>query len=247
MKMFHINSLQRALLIGVLLITSCDVFAFSFVPDQSEWNLWKPYCKARFAENTNSRLVDFKLDISKAEIEKWKKIIGSGEFRHLHHYCAGVIWLHRSYEVSHNQQAKRSRLKNAIGEITYTYSKIDVSSKLYVVMSGKLAEAYEAAGESVKATTVISTLLEKKSKDPAAYVVSAQHYKRKGDLDAAIEILKDGEKNVKKAAKIHYQLAKMYLKKEDYEQSREYARMAGEGGHSINRLKRELKKAGYPL
>jgi tetratricopeptide (TPR) repeat protein len=223
------------------------VFAFSFVPKKSEWDLWKPYCKARFAENMNARLVDFEIDISKPEIEKWKRIIGGSDYHHLHHYCAGVIWLHRSYRVDTKKQSKKFILKNAIGEITYTFSKIDSSSKLFIVMSSKLAEAYEAAGESAKAATVIGTLLAKRPKESAAYIAAAKHYKRKGDLDSAVQILEDGEKNVKKPAKIHYQLAKMYLKKEDYEQARKYARMAKEGGHRVSRIKKELKKAGYPL
>jgi tetratricopeptide (TPR) repeat protein len=237
---------MKICLIGVLISASSNVFAFSFVPEKTEWNIWGPYCKARFAANTNSRLVDFRINVSKHEIEKWEKTIG-GVFHHLHHYCAGVIWLNRSYAVLNKKYSKQFCLKSAINEMTYTFSKVDSSNTLFVIMSGKLAEAYDRAGETARAATILSTMLEKKPNDPKAYVVYSKHYMRKGDLGVAEESLKDGEKKIANSAIIQYQLAKLYLKKKDYEQSKKYAQLAEKGGHGVSSLKRKLKKAGHPL
>src|SRR6056297_1615893 len=90
-------SATLSILIGVLALGHSDKsHAYSFVPEAQEWASWPAYCKARYVTTDIGKRTDFASEVDPAVVRFWQTTIGPDAFVHMHHYCAGVIWLERA-------------------------------------------------------------------------------------------------------------------------------------------------------
>jgi hypothetical protein len=81
----------------------------------------------------------------KADVQRWRTTLGEPTWSPLHHYCAGVIWLHR-YRMARTDQDRRNMLKNAEDECRYTFDRIPVTSPLYHQVASDLMMARAMRG-----------------------------------------------------------------------------------------------------
>lgn len=91
-----------AILAFIVALTAGPVHAFR--PSQAEMATLPPYCAARFEEGSPA-------------FATWRASMG-GDFIHVHHYCAGLNFLNRSYGIS-SAKDRQGTLGGALRQFDY--------------------------------------------------------------------------------------------------------------------------------
>lgn len=215
----------------------------------SEWKYWPEYCKARSATIDHHALAK---TVSQTTIKKWKKILGS-LFPHMHHYCAGFLWLQEiKLGKSKSPMRKTTALRAAMAETYYTYRFLEPNSVLYSEIAGNHAQALYYSDRFGEAAKVLQNAIAVQPKKYPAYIRYAAILKKQGDLETAIKILNKGLANIdgkssktyrRKAARIfHVKLARIYLDKNDYQSAKPHVNKAYDLGYRSTKLRKKLKK-----
>ena len=102
------------LLIFTFVIFPERLLALAFTPSEVEWNLWPPYCRARYVVSGAGHDTAFTERVSKSEVEKWHNILHNVWYS-LHHYCAGKLFLVRAKNEK-DPEVRRRLFNRVIGE-----------------------------------------------------------------------------------------------------------------------------------
>jgi len=241
--------MKRTALAGAALVLSC-LFpvlanAYSFEPTDLEWASWPEYCKARYVTTNIGTGSKFTRTFSQAQSEIQRRAIGDPSFLHVHHYCAGIIWLSRA-KVETDPAHHKSYLDYANTEISYTYERIPESSPIYPIVAVNMARARVAVGQNDEAIAAVERAVETHPQDPRPYIGMAVIYRDMKKLDLARDALLKGDEAVGGAsAEIQYTLGLIYFELDDKENALAYARKAYDKNYPLPGLQQKLKRAGY--
>lgn len=219
--------------------------AYSFEPTDLEWASWPEYCKARYVTTNVGTGSKFSRTFTMAQSEVQRRRIGDPSFLHVHHYCAGIVWLSRA-KVESDPARRKSYLDYANTEISYTFERIPDSSPIYPTVAVNMARARLEVGQNDEAIAAVEHAVEAHPQDPRPYIGMAVIYRDLKKLDLARDTLLKGDAAVAGAsAEIQYTLGLVYFELDDKEKALEYARKAYDKNYPLPGLQQKLKRAGY--
>ena len=184
-----------------------------------------------------------------SEVQLWQSRIGYESWVHMHHYCAGLAYLHRA-GLETDPKERKQALKIAAREAGYTYSRIQHQSNryLFVDVSLALAEISLQSGEPAKSLGYLERAAQQVPADERIYLAMGSAYYKQGRNDLALEALKRGESATNGgSATLAYYLGLASLENGDRQSAVEYARRAYGAGFPLPGLRRKLADAGVSL
>ncbi len=153
------------------------------------------YCKARHKKSPP------------AQKKVWKQKLGKG-FLHVHHYCYALHFLNHSNKVG-KKKANRDALKSAIKEIGYVQRHTSKQFALQPEMAYKKGSIYERLGDHSAAMQEYLKGIAINPRIPALYAALSDLYKKTGDDEEAMNVLKRGLKHKPKSKKLNKRLKKL--------------------------------------
>ena len=215
-------------------------FAYQFELDANEWSSWPAYCQARYVTSTVGRRSMFRNKVPQESIRYWESVVGAEAFLHIHHYCAGMIWLLRAHTGS-NVYPRNFLINRAIDEARYTFRNIGAGNPMAPQVASTLAEAYLLDGDKLSAENLIAELILEQPKSSNAYVAGAVVYYRAGELKLALDLMEKGRSVVENpTAEFYYNFGLILLELDRPSEARQYAEKAYDMGYPLPGLKRRL-------
>src|SRR4051794_31957855 len=161
--------MQRTALASAALVLACLlptlVHAYSFEPTDLEWASWPEYCKARYVTTNIGEGSKLSQHYPQTQVANQRRAIGEPSFLHVHHYCAGIIWLSRA-KVEANADRRKSYLEYANTEISYTFDRIPDSSPIYPTVAVNMGRARLERGQPEDAIAAVEHAVETHPQDP---------------------------------------------------------------------------------
>ncbi len=146
-------------------------------PSPAEMAALPPYCGARFNEGSEA-------------FKTWRSSMG-GDFIHIHHYCAGLNFLNRSYGMA-SAKDRQGTLGGAVREFDYvlTHASPDFSLRAEILMNrGVALSLLKRQGEAI---TNLTQAIEKSPDLPRAYMTLADIYDAQKQRAKALETVTEG-------------------------------------------------------
>lgn len=240
------------LLVVLLTVQAPDAFAESNdVASNAEWRAWPEYCRARYvAYNAGKMNPIWERQVSRASIQKWAGIIAMPMWDAMHHYCRGLVRLHRYKNVpkasaAAMQATRKYEADAAVEEFRYVLNYKKDNPRFSPIIEASLALALHYSGRSTEAMYTIGQAIHDQPDivDPysAGYIILREAGKR----DDGLELLKKCHEATKgSSAENNYFLALEYLDRKDYDNARDYAKQAYKLGYPLQGAKRRLMAAG---
>lgn len=236
-------SILFALLVTGFLFPSVSN-AYHFVPSDLEWAAWPQYCKARYVTTGIGETQKWSGDLSRAEIETQRNLIGDPSFIHVHHYCAGLAWMMRA-RLEGNAERRALMLKSANSEVSYTFTRIPPSSPIYATVAVNLAQIRRDQGNPKDGIQYIEKAIEASPNDYRGYLGLALLYRDVKDLAQARDALLRGDAAVGgQSNELQYTLGLIYIELGDFDNAVECAKKVYENGYPLPGLQDKLKRAG---
>jgi len=128
------------------------------------------YCKCRLAETKfredfrnihNPKQIDWPAQFAKVH-DRWTRIIGEKNWRHIHHYCFGIQKLNRSLRMTKksNELGRKGTLGSALEEFEYMRTRADRSFPLWPQLLMYESQIYLQLGQPVKAQRAMQQAVE---------------------------------------------------------------------------------------
>lgn len=228
-------------------VLAAPVDAFTFQPSQTQYAMLPPYCQAKFADFAANRRGEWqhRFRMPEKQIKGWAQAVGS-DWRHLHHYCAGRVWLSAAKDRNYLRKKRTDAsgiFARAHGEIRYTWEKSRPGAPLWNRMTIDYAEAFEGMGQRKQAVDLLRGLLQKDPADADAYVALAQTLRRARKRDQALQVLRQGAKRAKEKGPVLYWLATYSYQAGDLRRARAYTKQAEAAGMNMDAMRRRLGRA----
>ena len=146
-------------------------------PTAAEMAALPAYCGARFNEGSEA-------------FKTWRSTMG-GDFVHIHHYCAGLNFLNRSYGMS-STNARQGTLGGAVREFDYvlTHASPDFHLRAEILMNrGVALSLLKKTGEAI---ANLNQAIEKNPELPRAWMTLADLYDAQKQRTKALETVAEG-------------------------------------------------------
>jgi tetratricopeptide (TPR) repeat protein len=124
-------------------------------------------------------------------IQRWHATMGD-VFIHMHHYCWGLMHLHRAKVLARDAQARGFNYDSAVREFEYIMERTPREFPLLPEMLTKKGEALLARGKTALALAEFERAIELKPDYWPPYAHISDHYRSAGDLVKAREVLEAG-------------------------------------------------------
>jgi tetratricopeptide (TPR) repeat protein len=128
---------------------------------------------------------------NQAEIHRWYAVMGE-TFHHMHHYCWGLMKLHRAKALARDARVRRFNYASAIGEFDYVLARAKPNFVLLPEILVRRGEALLGLGRHAQALAEFERAIELKPDYWPAYAQISDHYKSVGELAKARQALEDG-------------------------------------------------------
>jgi tetratricopeptide (TPR) repeat protein len=125
------------------------------------------------------------------ELNRWTGIMGP-VFKHMHHYCWGLMKTNRALLIATDQQSKRFYLSNAIGEFDYVLIRSPADFVLLPEIHTKKGENLIRLGKNRDGVAELERAIAIKPDYWPPYAALSDYYKAKGDSAKARELLEQG-------------------------------------------------------
>lgn len=221
------------------------------VSNSTEWLAWPEYCRARYvAYNHGEMNPAWERTVSQKSITKWETSIGGALWESLHHYCRGLVRLHRYQSIppgdSPDLRAERKHQSgSAISEFRFSLRYRDSNPRFSAVMDASYALALHYAQETENALAVIKSAISAQPDVVEPYSTGYIILREVGRRDEGLELLEACHKATDGgSAENNYFLALEYLDRKDYASARRYAKLAYEQGYPLPGAKRRLMAVG---
>lgn len=238
-----------AALLAGLLAVSQPANAFNFVPREAEWAVWSPLCKARYSVTKAANSSPYVNTVPAHEVAAWRARVGDYTWAHMHHYCAGLAYLHRAQREL-DPQRRRGILKSASRETGYTYSQLLArpGQPLFSEVSIAMALIEAERGSYGRAVDYVNSALAVSPHDEKLFIAMANiRSKEKKPALAKEALLRGDEATGGDSAEINYNLGLVSLELGEVDAAVDYARKAYSAGYPLPGLKRKLAAAGRTL
>lgn len=124
-------------------------------------------------------------------IQRWHATMGD-VFIHMHHYCWGLMHLHRAKVLARDAQARGFNYDNAVREFEYIMERTPKDFPLLPEMLTKKGEALLGRGKTALALAEFERAIELKPDYWPPYAHISDHYRALGELARARQILEEG-------------------------------------------------------
>ena len=241
----HATRGATLLLIGMTV--TGGAFGYSYGPEnQTEWQTWPDYCKARYTTSLIGGRSDYAGQVSPDVVAMWQARMGLC-WRYLHHHCAAILQLNRAKSAG-RESARQFAIESAIREDRLAARYCPESHPFSASIAAHMAMSYAEAGAVAKANQSLDWARGAHPTLPVSYVVKSSLLRKAGRPDDARAVLLAGnEATGGESAEIQNALGFSYLYTKDYEMAREHARKAYALGFPLPGLRDQLAAAGYPL
>lgn len=233
----------KFLILSFLIVCFSRAEAFSFMPEDSEWQSWPAHCKAKYAWTPFGRSTKYAADVGPAEraaLEPWE----SAGIRGLHHYCTGMIWLTRA-KFERDPVQRRYMLRNALSETTFTFDRSPRSAPLFAPVAIQMATIMYEQGELGEALTLLKSTITAQPTTDVLYSAAAVMQRKLGHLEQAKEMLLTGYNAVGgRSAEINYNLGLILIELGELDQAVKYAEQAYALGFPLQGLRTKLQDLG---
>lgn len=125
------------------------------------------------------------------EIRRWHAAMGD-IFLAMHHYCWGLMYLHRAKVLARDAQARSFNYGSAVGEFDYVIRQARRDFVLLPEILTRRGEALLGLGRTALALAEFERAIELKPDYWPPYAYISDHHKSKGDTTRAREILQAG-------------------------------------------------------
>lgn len=124
-------------------------------------------------------------------IQRWHATMGE-VFIHMHHYCWGLMHLHRAKVLARDAQARGFNYDSAVREFDYIMERTPRDFPLLPEMLTKKGEALLGRGKAALALAEFERAIELKPDYWPPYAHISDHYRSSGDAPKARQILETG-------------------------------------------------------
>jgi tetratricopeptide (TPR) repeat protein len=124
-------------------------------------------------------------------IRRWHAAMGD-TFLHMHHYCWGLMHLHRAKVLARDAQTRRFHYGSAVGEFDYVIQRARQDFVLLPEILTKRGEALIGLGRAALALAEFERAIELKADYWPPYAHISDYHKGNGDTKRAREILEAG-------------------------------------------------------
>lgn len=171
-------TLSKAIgLTGLAALFAVPAAQAAWAPTAAEMAALPAYCGARFNEGSEA-------------FKSWRSTMG-GDFIHIHHYCAGLNFLNRSYGMS-SARDRQGTLGGAVREFDYvlTHASPDFHLRAEILMNRGLAlSLLKKPGEAI---VNLNQAIEKNPELPRAWMTLADLYDAQKQRAKALETVTEG-------------------------------------------------------
>lgn len=165
------------LILGLAGIVLAQSVAAEWAPSKTELSALPPYCAARFDEKSDA-------------FKTWKASMGP-DFVHIHHYCAGLNFVNRSYSMA-STKSRMEMLNAAVRNFDYILTHTQPSFYLRpdaLMNRGIALSMMQNQGEAIGS---LHKAIEMNPRLPRAYMTLADLYDKIKDRGKALETISDG-------------------------------------------------------
>lgn len=182
MKMF-------AFTISALTMASAHAFDPATDITELEWQEWPEFCRIAYVRSGYSAGSPYKRRISPDVRERGKDLLAQVGISGPHHFCAGIVLLHRVQRGTVTGSKRNFYKQLATGEFEYSYKNTSEDHPAYAVVSDYLGRALHLQSSNVKAHGVWRRAIELWPNDTRCYVAMAKAMNEDGHPEEAIEVL----------------------------------------------------------
>lgn len=143
-----------------------------------------------------------------AEIQRWQAAMGD-VFVHMHHYCYGLMWLHRASVLARDADTRRYSLANAIVEFDYVLDRAPSDFVLLPEILTKKGEAMLRQGRAALALTEFERAIELRPDYWPPYAHISDYYRSIGEMPKARAALDRGLARAPDAKGLRRRLAEL--------------------------------------
>lgn len=218
--------------------------AFDFVLSETEFLAWPAYCQARYSGLEPGQRAVFSRDFPKSVIEQESARIGQATYVHVHHWCAGMVWLSRTRSET-DQRLRDFNLGEAIKETKYTFERLPADSPVMPSILVTLGLICQEQKNDPCAISNFNNAIAAHPADPTPYSALAVLYRKRKEMDLARDILLRGDKATEgQSGELKYNLGLILLEMGDVSGALEQAHIAYAAGYPLPGLKNKLKRLG---
>lgn len=224
--------------------------AYSFTLNGREWAVWPDWCQGKyFATNVGARSIQaaaFPPAVQNAMMAQARSRLGDVAYTHVHHYCAGRIWLLRAQRLRHvGGREFEFAVEAGKGECSYTLLRVPVEHWLHVEMTMTLGLLLRLEGNYAEALSLVERALGAHPKAAQLYTLRYLVLRDQGDDAAALAALERGSDIADGSyAEIEYFLGLEHFKRGDHEKALVYAKRAYKLKYPLPALREKLQAAG---
>jgi len=189
------RQLYVALLTLFITFLPHTAFSNSYPKTEADFSKLPPYCKARMQQQKS------------ANYQLWAKRLG-GDFIHVHHYCAGLHMLNKSWSTT-NSKTREGILRGATGEISYTQKHSSPKFILQPEMSFKKGSILMLLNDLVAAHKEFRKGIQLNPKYSRNYSALSDLYKKQGNIEESRYILEQGLTHSPKSKALKRRLKKL--------------------------------------
>jgi tetratricopeptide (TPR) repeat protein len=124
-------------------------------------------------------------------INAWTAQLGDS-FRHMHHYCAGLIKVNRAQLLARDRATRDFYFSDAVTEYDYVITRVPTDFILLPEIVTKKGEALLSLGKGPVAVFEFERAIELKADYWPPYAKLSDYYRQAGDLRKAREVLESG-------------------------------------------------------
>lgn len=235
-------------LAGFGLLATSTSFAYSFVPTESEFRTWPPFCKVVYVRTVIGKssgldgLISERDFIAGNAVLARKPPYGEGG---AHHLCAGMKWLERARTAS-DPTIREKYLTSAKTETMFTLERAQTGSFISNTAMTTMAETLFELGDASEALALLERGIPSSGGEPSLYLLKATIHHRKKEYSLARDALLEANSLASgQSADVHYNLGLVLIKLGDYEEAAKHAHLAYQAGYPLPGLRRQLERVGH--
>lgn len=176
---------QRSTWLAGMLMFACSGYVSAignFKPSPAELAALPAFCAPRAQAYGNQS--------DHPEVKPWLAIYGQ-DWIHMHHFCAGMNYINRSYR-SASRPEKENNLRNAVRELDYTVKNSRPDTKLFAEILMTRGQALQGLQRTPEASRDLEKAIAIDPKLRRAYGVLADSYVALKQNDKALKVISEG-------------------------------------------------------
>lgn len=198
-----------------------------------EWAGLPDYCKSAILQSGYHHIIPSSNTLTGA----WARAQGFNEhgLAGAHHFCMGLVYMDRA-------KMGRATFKDAIGELNYSQSQMDISDRGYPYATSYLAMAHYRAGNRLKANSLWQGCIQTHPQNRYCYLSMADALIAEKRPQQALDLLlKYDEVKEGEYPDAEHFIARAYYDTKRYPEALKRAERASELGYPVSGLRDKLR------